>query len=160
MTVSIPSTGLFIFETVMQAQPSEFAKLAVVIYIAAWLASRGTEINKFSLGFVPFIFLLGIVGGLVMAEPDMGTTIIIFLTASTLFFVAGAPVSHLGLLIGVGGISSMYSSGVSRSHKATNLEVRVCTETSRRPRQGSLEETLSAAPQSFLREQSRRLARP
>jgi len=83
-------------------QPSEFAKLAVIIYIAAWLAGRGQDIQKFSLGFVPFVFLLGIVGGLVIAEPDMGTMIIIFLVASTLFFVAGAPISHLGLLVGVG----------------------------------------------------------
>ena len=85
-------------------QPSEFAKLAVIIYIAAWLASRGQDITKFSLGFVPFVLILGIVGGLIVAEPDMGTTIVILLTASTLFFVAGAPLSHLGLLIGVGGL--------------------------------------------------------
>jgi cell division protein FtsW len=93
----------------VSVQPSEFAKLAVIVYIAAWLASRGKEINQFSLGFVPFVLLLGIVGGLIMAEPDMGTTIIVFITASTLFFVAGAPLSHLGLLIGV---SSVISYGV------------------------------------------------
>ncbi len=50
--------------------------------------------------------MLGIVGGLIVAEPDMGTTIIVLLTASTLFFVAGAPLSHLGLLIAVGGFIS------------------------------------------------------
>jgi len=83
-------------------QPSEFAKLAVIIYISAWLAARGSGIHKFSLGFVPFVLMLGVVGGLVIAEPDMGTTIIILMTASTLFFVAGAPLSHLGLLIMVG----------------------------------------------------------
>jgi cell division protein FtsW len=93
----------------VSVQPSEFAKLAVIVYIAAWLASRGKEINQFSLGFVPFVLLLGIVGGLIMAEPDMGTTIIVFITASTLFFVAGAPLSHLALLIGV---SSVISYGV------------------------------------------------
>ena len=87
-------------------QPSEFAKLAVIIYISAWLASRGQQINRFSLGFVPFVLMLGVIGGLVIAEPDMGTTIIILLTASTLFFVAGAPLSHLGLLIAVAGIIS------------------------------------------------------
>jgi len=85
-------------------QPSEFAKLAVIIYISAWLASRGQQLHKFSLGFVPFVLLLGVIGGLVIAEPDMGTAIIILLTASTLFFVAGAPLSHLALLIGVGGV--------------------------------------------------------
>jgi len=101
-------------------QPSEFAKLAVIIYIAAWLASRGKEINKFSLGFVPFVLLLGVVGGLVIAEPDMGTTIIIFLTASTLFFVAGAPLSHLGLLVGVGGFIS-YAVILQRDYQLDRL---------------------------------------
>ena len=101
-------------------QPSEFAKLAVVIYIAAWLASRGKEINKFSLGFVPFVLLLGVVGGLVIAEPDMGTTIIIFLTASTLFFVAGAPLSHLALLVGVGGVIS-YAVILQRDYQLDRL---------------------------------------
>jgi cell division protein FtsW len=101
-------------------QPSEFAKLAVVIYIAAWLASRGKDINQFSLGFVPFVLLLGIVGGLVIAEPDMGTTIIIFVTASTLFFVAGAPLSHLGLLIGVGSVIS-YAVVLQRDYQLDRL---------------------------------------
>lgn len=87
----------------ISVQPSEYAKLALVIYIAAWLTSRGDDINKFSLGFVPFVLMLGIVGGLIMAEPDMGTTIIVLLTASTLFFVAGAPLHHLALLLVVGG---------------------------------------------------------
>lgn len=87
----------------VSVQPSEWAKLAIIIYISAWLASRGSDINKFSLGFVPFVLLMSIVGGLVVAEPDMGTTIIIVLTASTLFFVAGAPLSHLALLLTAGG---------------------------------------------------------
>lgn len=83
-------------------QPSEFAKLAVIIYISAWLASRGSQISRFTIGFVPFVLIIGIIGGLIVAEPDMGTTIIIVLAASTLFFVAGAPLTHLGLLLGVG----------------------------------------------------------
>ena len=83
-------------------QPSEFAKLAIVIYISAWLASRGDQVRDFSLGFVPFVILLSIIGALIISEPDMGTTIIIVLTACTLFFVAGAPISHLGLLLGAG----------------------------------------------------------
>ena len=84
-------------------QPSEFAKLAIIIYIAAWLAGRRENINKFSLGFVPFVLMVSVVGGLVIVEPDMGTAVIIVLTTSTLFFVAGAPLSHLALLIGSGG---------------------------------------------------------
>jgi len=92
----------------ISVQPSEWAKLAIIVYISAWLASRGQDINKFSLGFVPFVLLMSIVGGLVVAEPDMGTTIIVVLTASTLFFVAGAPLSHLGLLLAAGGLVSYF----------------------------------------------------
>jgi cell division protein FtsW len=91
----------------ISVQPSEYAKLALVIYISAWLTSRGDDIHKFSLGFVPFVLMVSIVGGLIMAEPDMGTTIIVLMTASTLFFVAGAPLSHLALLIAVGGFISL-----------------------------------------------------
>jgi cell division protein FtsW len=86
----------------VSVQPSEFAKLAVIVYISAWLASRGKAISKFSLGFVPFVLLLSIIGALIISEPDMGTTVIIVLVACTLFFVAGAPLTHLGLLLGAG----------------------------------------------------------
>jgi cell division protein FtsW len=87
-------------------QPSEFAQLAVIIYISAWLAGRRENINKFSLGLVPFVLMVSVVGGLVIVEPDMGTAVIIVLTTSTLFFVAGAPLSHLALLIVSGGLVS------------------------------------------------------
>ncbi len=89
-------------------QPSEFAKLAVVVYISAWLASRGQQIRDFSLGFVPFVLFLSVVGALIIAEPDMGTTIIVVLVACTLFFVAGAPISHLALLLSVGTAASYF----------------------------------------------------
>jgi cell division protein FtsW len=84
-------------------QPSEFAKLSVIVYISAWLAARGTDVKQFSLGFVPFVIFLSVVGALIIAEPDMGTTVVIVLVACTLFFVAGAPISHLALLLGAGG---------------------------------------------------------
>jgi len=83
-------------------QPSEFAKLAIIIYISAWLAGRRENISNFSLGLVPFVMMVSVVGGLVIVEPDMGTAIIIVLTTSTLFFVAGAPLSHLALLMASG----------------------------------------------------------
>ncbi len=90
----------------LSVQPSEFAKLALIVYISAWLASRGSQISNFSLGFIPFVLMVGLVGGLIISEPDMGTTIIILLTAGTLFFVAGAPLTHLGLLMAAGGVIS------------------------------------------------------
>jgi cell division protein FtsW len=87
-------------------QPSEFAKLAIIVYIAAWLASRRENIKHFSMGFLPFTLMVGLVASLVVVEPDMGTTVVIVATTCTLFFVAGAPLSHLGLLMVAGGTMS------------------------------------------------------
>jgi cell division protein FtsW len=83
-------------------QPSEFAKLAMVIYIAAWLAAKGEQVKQFSLGVVPFVMMVGLVGGLIMLQPDMGTFMVIVLTTMTMFFVAGAALYHVFTLAAAG----------------------------------------------------------
>ncbi len=88
-------------------QPSEFAKLAMIIYISAWLASRGAEVKTFALGFVPFIFMVGVVAALIILEPDTGTAIIVVLTTVTLFFIAGASLTHLMALLGIGSVTAV-----------------------------------------------------
>ena len=84
-------------------QPSEFAKLAVVIYVAAWLASRGDAIRHLTLGLVPFSLIVGFLGFLLMAEPDLGTGIAITAIAGIMFFVAGAALRHIAALTVMGG---------------------------------------------------------
>jgi cell division protein FtsW len=85
-------------------QPSEFAKLALIVYISAWLASRGDRLNELSTGLIPFTLIVGIVAWLIMIEPDMGTTIILVLTVGTMFFIAGAPLSHIAIMLVGGGL--------------------------------------------------------
>ena len=75
--------------------PAEFAKLALVIYLAHWLAQRGTRIKSFVRGTVPFLLIVGPVVCLVLLEPDLGTHRSSALTAFTMFFVAGARLLHL-----------------------------------------------------------------
>ncbi|HXH22018.1 MAG TPA: putative lipid II flippase FtsW [Dehalococcoidia bacterium] len=87
-------------------QPSEFAKLAIIVYISAWLASRGSQVKTFALGFVPFIFMVGVVAALIILEPDTGTATIVILTTVTLFFIAGASITHLFALLGIGGVTA------------------------------------------------------
>jgi cell division protein FtsW len=104
----------------IQVQPSEFAKLSIIVYISAWLSSRGSQIDKFTLGFVPFVLLVGVVGALVVSEPDMGTAVIIVLVACTLFFLADAPLSHLALLLGFGALLS-YAIVTTRDYQLDRL---------------------------------------
>lgn len=78
-------------------QPGEAAQLVTVIYMAAWLSAKRTKIRSVAYGLVPFATLVGIIGGLVLLQPDLSTTAIIFVTAGLMFFLAGANLFHLAI---------------------------------------------------------------
>jgi cell division protein FtsW len=80
--------------------PAEFAKLALIIYLAHWMSKRGTGIRSFWRGTVPFLLIAAPIVALVFREPDLGTTTVIALTAFTMFFVAGANLAHVGAMVG------------------------------------------------------------
>lgn len=86
-------------------QPSEMLKLSLIIYLAAWLESRGERIKDFFEGFVPFISVIALIGFLLLKQPDMGTFGILVLVSISIFFVAGAKIEHLALLFAGGGAS-------------------------------------------------------
>ena len=76
-------------------QPSELMKLAVVIYIADWLASKGEKIRDVSYGLIPFGVLIGGIAGLIVLQPDFSTALLIVATAEVMFFLAGADLKQL-----------------------------------------------------------------
>ncbi len=80
-------------------QPGEVAKLAVIVYVADWLSSKGMKIRNITYGLIPFAILIGLVAGLIVAQPDLGTATLVVVTAITMFFLAGADL--LQLVIGV-----------------------------------------------------------
>jgi cell division protein FtsW len=75
--------------------PAEFAKLALIVYLAHWFAKRGTGVRGFRTGTVPFLVIFVPIVVLVFREPDLGTTMVISLTGLIMFFAAGASLSHL-----------------------------------------------------------------
>ncbi|HEX4012449.1 MAG TPA: putative lipid II flippase FtsW [Candidatus Cybelea sp.] len=79
----------------LSLQPSEFAKLALVIYLAAVLSARGERITSLTRGVVPLCIPIGIVTLLVLREPDMGTASLLVFTGFTMLFAAGARFAHL-----------------------------------------------------------------
>jgi cell division protein FtsW len=79
--------------------PAEFAKLAMVIYLAHWFAKRGTKIKGFWSGTVPFLIIIAPIIALVFREPDLGTTMVLGLTALTMFYLAGANMLHLAWML-------------------------------------------------------------
>ncbi len=78
-------------------QPSELAKLAVIIYLAAWLSTHEKNLRNVRLGLVPFAFVLGIITVLIVAEPNFSMAILVVATAVAMFFIAGADLKQLGI---------------------------------------------------------------
>lgn len=79
-------------------QPSEFAKIGLVIYLAAMLSMRGDHVRSLTRGLAPMCALAFFMALLVIAEPDMGTASLLVFTAFAMFFAAGARVEHLGMI--------------------------------------------------------------
>lgn len=81
-------------------QPSEIAKVMLVVYLADSIARKGEKIKTFKKGIIPVLFISGIFAGLILAEPNMSTAAIILATAFCLLIVGGAKGSQLiGIII-------------------------------------------------------------
>lgn len=88
----------------MSFQPSEILKLSFLIYLASWLASRQKDLQKFGSGMMPFAVIVGIIGILLLMQPNMGTFGIIALSASATYFMAGGKIRHLAVFA-LGGLA-------------------------------------------------------
>lgn len=86
--------------------PSELAKLVMVIFLAKSMETNMNKMSSFFKGVLPYLFMLVLVCGLIMLQPDLGTA---FVLAGTVFFmlmVAGTKWSHLGY-ISLAGLSAI-----------------------------------------------------
>ncbi len=83
--------------TSVQIQPSELAKLALIIFSADVLDRRGGKGPwKYQAG--PVLAMLGLVAALVMVQPDMGTTIVVMVVTTSMLFAAGLPGKWMGAM--------------------------------------------------------------
>ena len=83
-------------------QPSEMAKIAIILYLGAWLVGRGRDrIKDVYEGMIPFLGILAIMSFLIIKQPDTGTLGVIILISITMFFISGANLSHIwGIFLG------------------------------------------------------------
>lgn len=101
-------------------QPSEVMKLALVVYMAAWLTSKAERVGDFKSVFVPFSMIVGLVALLIIREPDLGTAIVVVITMFTIFFVAGANLVHM-LSVAAGSAFVVYLLAHSSSYRSSRL---------------------------------------
>lgn len=90
---------------IMAFQPSELAKISLVLYLSAWISERGrSAISELKVGFIPFVTVIGIFSFLILMQPDLGSTAIIVFIGVILYFAGGASIKHIIALAIAGGI--------------------------------------------------------
>jgi cell division protein FtsW len=80
-------------------QPSEAAKLIIVIYLSVWLYAKRDQLGEIGFGLLPLGGILGIFGGLIYLQPDLSAVITIILLGGVLFFLAGADMRQITVLV-------------------------------------------------------------
>ena len=108
----------------MSIQPSEIVKLTFLLYLSAWLSAKQEHhIKDLSYGFIPFVFILGVIATLNILEPDTGTMIIITAMSLAVYFVAGGSLIHLTWLslFGAAGLAFIIKVSPYRAARLTTF---------------------------------------
>jgi cell division protein FtsW len=83
-------------------QPSEVARLVVVIWCAMLASKKGLQVREFKKGVLPFILILALVSVLILLEPNLSMATLVALLGGLVLFTSGAKIGHFALLVGLG----------------------------------------------------------
>ena len=83
-------------------QPSEFAKMTIILLLAMVLENKKETIKSFWQGLVPIILVVGLIMGLILKQPDLGSTMLIALVVGLMLLVGGAQIWQLLILSAIG----------------------------------------------------------
>lgn len=110
-------------------QPTELAKISIILYISALITKKGERFRDFRTGYIPVMVIVGIVAGLIMMQPDLGSCLILVATSGLVIYAYGASMKHiLGsialLVLGVGLVIGAKAAidSLSPSDKATDTQ--------------------------------------
>jgi len=76
-------------------QPSEMAQIAMIIYVAEFISRKKSLTDDFLHGFLPVISVLGIVAGLILIQPDLGTVVALTVVILVMLFISGINLKYI-----------------------------------------------------------------
>lgn len=124
----------------ISVQPSEIARLSIVMWCAMLAAKKGEQVREFKKGVLPFLVVIGVVSGLILLEPNLSMATLIAMLGSLILFTAGAKIGHF-LLIGFAAVLIV----ANRIH---DVEYRIRRFTA------FLDPTVSTSPAAYQLQQS------
>jgi len=105
---------------IMNVQPSEFAKLAAIIYMASYLDRRREEVQSKWSGFIKPLFVLSILAALLLLEPDFGAVVVLMLSTLGLLFLGGVKAGQF-ILTAVGAVGASVLILLSQPYRLNRL---------------------------------------
>ena len=94
-------------------QPSEIAKLAVVLYFSDSISKKKDKMRTTRYGILPYLLIMGVLAVLMMLEPHLSGTVLILGTGAALMLVGGIRWAWVGAAVGfVGGVAALMLTGV------------------------------------------------
>lgn len=130
LLVLIPGLGLvrggaqsWIGVGAFSIQPSEFMKLGIILFLASFLERKQRNIQDFNQVFLPSMLIISIAFGLIMLQPDLGTGVVLVLTAVLMLFISGVNIGNfIGLsLLGISGLTFLIFSAPYRISRITSF---------------------------------------
>lgn len=103
-------------------QPAEFLKIASIAYFAAWLAGIKSKVTTLSWGLLPFVLFTGLIGAILLAQPDTDTYAVIVFAALAMFLTSGAKWRHI-LAILIAGVAVLAVLALTRPYIRQRIEV-------------------------------------
>lgn len=91
-----------------QFQPTEMAKFALCVYLAAWLMTRGDKLKSMTAGLIPFGMVIGVFCGIMYLQANVSSAVMLIIIGSAIYFAAGANILHIVVgLAGAGALGSL-----------------------------------------------------
>lgn len=101
-------------------QPAEFAKFAIIVYIASWAEKKKHQINDFYFGLLPSLVIIFLFAALIVWQPDLGTMLVLIGISSSVLIAAGIHWKYF-LYAGTAGISGIYLLILNESYRLKRL---------------------------------------
>src|SRR5256712_4854326 len=109
------------FGTIAGVQPAELAKLALILYLGTWLGTHRERVGSWRIT-VPFVLVTAALTGLVFAEPDFGTAVVLASLALAMYFVVGARLREFAAL-GALAVALALAGAVAQPYRVQRLLV-------------------------------------
>ena len=105
---------------IISFQPSELIKFSMVLFLARWLTEKKELVKSFTQGILPPLLCLGLVGVLIIKQPDLGTFIVVAAAVFAMLFVGGMEAWQLAVL-GLSGIAGIVVLSVTSAYRLRRL---------------------------------------